>query len=49
MYLAGLDSFSGVIIVINTGKFEGVKNRKRVGVISVLLDIVFNVVDLQKK
>ena len=49
MYLAGLNSFSGVIIVINTSKFKRVKNRKRASVIGVLLDIVFNVTDLQKR
>ena len=47
MYLAGLNSSSGVIIVTNTNRFEGVKNRKRAGVIGVLLDIVFNIADLQ--
>ena len=46
MYLAGLNSFGGVIIIANTSKFKGVKNRKCAGVISTLLDIVFNIVDL---
>ena len=47
MYLAGPNSFSGVIIVTDTSRFEGVENRKRVGVIGTLLDIVFNIADLQ--
>ena len=47
MYLAGLDSSGGAIIVADAGRFEGVKNRKHAGVIGTLLDIVFNVADLQ--
>ena len=47
MYLAGLDSSSGVIIVANAGRFEGVEDRKCAGVIGALLDVVFDVVDLQ--
>ena len=49
MYLAGLNSSSGVIIIVDTSKFKGVKNRKCVGVISTLLDVVFNMADLQKR
>ena len=49
MYLAGLNSFSGVIIIANTGRFEGVKNRKCASVVGVLLDIIFNIIDLQRK
>ena len=47
MYLAGLDSSGGVIIVADAGRFEGVEDRKRAGVIGALLDVVFNVADLQ--
>ena len=47
--MAGLDFFSGVIIIANTNKFKGVENRKRAGVIGVLLNIIFNIVDLQRK
>ena len=46
MYLAGLNSSGGVIIITNTGRFKGVKNKKRAGVIGALLDIVFNIADL---
>ena len=46
MYLAGLNSFSGVIIVVNASKFKGVENRKYVSVIGALLNIVFNIADL---
>ena len=46
MYLAGLNSSSGVIIIINTGKFKGVKDRKYTGVIGILLNVVFNIADL---
>ena len=49
MYLVGLNFFSGVIIVIDTGRFEGVKDKKCIGVISALLDVVFNIVDLQRR
>jgi hypothetical protein len=45
--LAGLNSFSGVIIVANAGKFKGVENKKRAGVVGILLDIVFDIADLQ--
>ena len=47
MYLAGLNSSSKVIIVTDAGRFKGVENRKHAGVIGTLLDIVFNVADLQ--
>ena len=47
MYLVGLNSFSRVIIVADTNKFKGVENRKRTSVIGVLLNIVFNIADLQ--
>ena len=46
MYLAGLNSSSGVIIITDAGKFKGVKDRKRTSVIDALLDIVFNIADL---
>ena len=49
MYLAGLNSSSGVIIVVDTGKFKGVENRKRASVVDILLDIVFDIADLQKR
>ena len=49
MYLAGLNSFSGVIIVADANKFKGVKDKKHAGIISVLLNIVFNVADLQER
>ena len=45
----GFNSSSGVIIVADISKFKGVKDRKRASIISVLLNIVFNVADLQKK
>ena len=44
--MAGLNSFSRVIIIIDTSKFKGVKNRKRASVIGTLLNIVFNIADL---
>ena len=47
MYLVGLNSFSKVIIVADTGKFEGVEDSKYTDIIGVLLDVVFNIVDLQ--
>ena len=46
MYLAGLNSSSKVIIITDAGKFKGVKNRKHTNIISVLLDMVFNIADL---
>ena len=46
MYLAGLNSSSGVIIIIDTSKFKGVENRKRASIIDILLNIVFNIADL---
>ena len=47
MYLAGLNSSSGVIIIADTSRFKGVENRKRASVIGTLLNVVFNVIDLQ--
>ena len=47
MYLAGLNSSGGIIIVADAGRFEGVEDRKRTGVIGALLDIVFDIADLQ--
>ena len=49
MYLAGLNSSSGVIIIANANKFKGVENRKRTSIINALLDIVFNMADLQRR
>ena len=49
MYLAGLNFFSGVIIIINTNKFKGVENKEHTSVIGILLDIVFNIADLQRR
>ena len=49
MYLAGLNSSGGVIIIADAGRFEGVKDRKRAGVVGALLDVVFDVADLQGK
>ena len=49
MYLADLNSSNRVIIVVNTGRFKRVKNRKRTGVIGTLLDIVFDMADLQRR
>ena len=46
MYLAGLNSFGGVIIITNTSRFKGVKDRKYASVISTLLNIIFDVADL---
>ena len=37
MYLAGLDSSNGVIIVADASRFKGVEDRKRAGIIGVLL------------
>ena len=47
MYLASLNSFSGVIIVTDTSRFEGVEDRKCTSIIGVLLNVVFNIADLQ--
>ena len=44
--MAGLNSFSKVIIITDAGRFKGVKNRKYTSVIGTLLDIVFNIADL---
>ena len=49
MYLAGLNSSSGVIIIADASKFEGVENRKRASVVGALLDMVFNMADLQRR
>ena len=46
MYLAGLNSFSEVIIIIDASKFKGVKDKKCVSVIGMLLNIIFNIADL---
>ena len=37
MYLTGLNSSSKVIIVTDTGRFKGVKDRKYTSIIGVLL------------
>ena len=47
MYLAGLNSSGGVIIVADAGRFERVEDRKCTGVVGALLDVVFDVADLQ--
>ena len=49
MYLVGLNSSSRVIIVADAGKFERVENKKYTSIIGVLLDMVFNTADLQKR
>ena len=49
MYLAGLNSSSGVIIVTDAGKFKGIENKKYASVVGTLLDVVFNIADLQGK
>ena len=46
MYLVGLNFSSKVIIVVNTSRFKEVKNRKRINIIGVLLNIVFNIANL---
>ena len=46
MYLVGLNSFNKVIIIADTGKFKGVKNKKRTSVIGTLLNVVFNIANL---
>ena len=45
--MTGLDSSGGVIIVADASRFERVEDRKRAGVIGALLDVVFDVADLQ--
>ena len=45
----GLNSFSGVIIITNANKFKGVENRKHTSIIGTLLNIIFNMADLQKR
>ena len=47
MYLVGLNSSSKVIIIADTSRFKGVEDRKRTSIIGALLDVVFNVADLQ--
>ena len=47
--MAGLNFSSGVIIVTNASKFKGVENRKCASIIGALLDVVFNIADLQEK
>ena len=47
MYLAGLNTSHRVIIVADTSRFKGVENRKRTSVVGALLDVVFNIADLQ--
>ena len=46
MYLAGLNSSSEIIIVADTSRFKGVKDRKHTNIIGVLLDVVFDMADL---
>ena len=46
MYLVDLNFSSKVIIVTDTGGFKGVENKKYTSIIGVLLDIVFNIVNL---
>jgi hypothetical protein len=43
--LTGLNSSSGVIIVVDAGRFERVEGRERASVIGTLLDVVFNVAE----
>ena len=45
----GLNSSNKIIIVADASRFEGVEDRKYISVISILLDIVFNITDLQKR
>ena len=47
MYLVGLNFSNKVIIITDAGRFEGVKDRKHASIIGILLDIVFNIIDLQ--
>ena len=47
MLLTGLNSSSGVIIVADASRFERVEDKKHTGIIGALLDVVFNIVDLQ--
>ena len=49
MYLAGFNSFSKVIIVINASRFKKVENKKCTSVIGILLNIIFNIADLQRR
>ena len=43
--MAGLNFSGGVIIVADAGRFEGVEDRKRAGVVGALLDVVFDVAE----
>ena len=43
----GLNSSNKVIIITDASRFEGVKDKKHTNIISMLLDIVFNIIDLQ--
>ena len=45
--MAGLNFSSRVIIVTDTSRFEGVEDRKHISIIGVLLNVVFDVADLQ--
>ena len=47
--MAGLNSSNKVIIVADAGKFKGIEDRKYTGVVGTLLDIVFNIADLQRR
>ena len=47
--MAGLNSFNRIIIVANTSRFKRVEDRKYTSIIGMLLDIVFNIIDLQGK
>ena len=46
MYLAGLNSSSGVIIITDASRFKRVEDRKCTGIIDALLNMVFNIVNL---
>ena len=45
--MAGLNFSNKVIIVTDASRFKEVKNRKYTSVIGMLLDMVFNIIDLQ--
>jgi hypothetical protein len=45
--LTGLNSSSGVIIVVNASRFKRVEGREHAGIIHALLDMVFDMADLQ--
>ena len=44
--MAGLNSFNKIIIITDTSRFKGVEDRKHTSIIGMLLNIVFNIVDL---